>query len=76
MKRIHNWAWIALEVVPGDLWIVVFVKTKSANYGFIGGHCSRELHVYLCLIPCLPVHLVIPWDVTPFEADGPERNNT
>lgn len=71
MYRVHNWAWIALEFVPGDLWVGLFVTTKPTNYSFIGGNCTRDLHIFLCLIPCLPVHVIIPWEVKPHEGDKP-----
>jgi hypothetical protein len=50
--------WIALEFKLADFWVGLFWQTKPANYHTIDGRVSAELHVYICLVPCLPVHVV------------------
>lgn len=46
------------EVVfkPQDAWVGLFWQHKQMIAGL---KKRRDLHLYLCLIPCFPVHVVI-----------------
>ncbi len=70
MLRLSRRVWVALEFAPCDLWVGAFVSRKPANYGMILGHCREDLHVYVCLLPCLPVHVVIAWTIYPFRPEA------
>ena len=50
---------LSLEVVPGDMWIGCYWAWKTGVYGDPEPMITRELHIYLCLLPCLPVHVVL-----------------
>jgi hypothetical protein len=52
--RIHwdNKWWIALEFKLADLWIGAYWDREKD-----GG--DTHFHIWVCLLPCLPVHLSI-----------------
>lgn len=54
-------AWIALEFKPEDCWIGVFWQRRPTRYvaAAIEKECVEDLHVWLCLLPCLPIHLIV-----------------
>lgn len=58
-------AWLKLEAKLCDFWIGAFWHTKKADYSTRLGDCSSELHIYVCLLPCLPLHLIIPSHTKP-----------
>ena len=62
MIRLGKGAWIALEFKLADLWIGVFWDVRRCDYGSILGHVTKELHVWVCLVPCLPIHLIKSWE--------------
>jgi hypothetical protein len=57
--------WITLRFEPRDLWVGVFWDVRPASYGTAVGHVSADLHVYVCLVPCFPVHFIRAWRVSP-----------
>jgi len=59
MIRLNTKTWIALEWKLADLWIGVFWQRKQANYHTIDGRIVEDLHIWICLLPCLPVHIII-----------------
>jgi hypothetical protein len=67
--------WLALEWVPQDCWVGVYWTTKQGEWVLDQGrrscHWEQEVHVYLCLFPCLPLHLKIPLK-TPDVSAGPQ----
>ncbi len=48
-------AWLSLEFKPQDLWIGAYWHRPAKGL----------LHVWVCLLPCLPVHLTIVGDPRP-----------
>lgn len=49
---------VRIEFEPRDVWIGLFWCKKRVH---VAGFKMREdLHLYLCLIPCFPIHIVIP----------------
>lgn len=60
-RRMGYCWWVFLEWKLAELWVGVFWQEKPAGYHLLGvGHIERELHVYVCLLPCVPIHLIIP----------------
>jgi hypothetical protein len=41
---------------PRDMWVGLFVDTRPGKAGTPLEH-DRYRHVYLCLLPCLPLHI-------------------
>ena len=58
MLRLNNKTWISLEFKLEDLWIGVFWKSINADYGSILGIVTEDLHIWICIIPCLPIHII------------------
>ena len=50
---------VSLLLEPRDAWIGVHWDWKTGVYGDPEPMITRELHIYLCLLPCLPVHVVL-----------------
>lgn len=48
MRRDNAW-WIALEFKLADCWIGAYWTWEKD-----GG--DRHFHIWLCLLPCLPIH--------------------
>ena len=40
-----------LRWVPGDLWVGIYWKLEPLAFHYF------DLHVYICLLPMLPIHL-------------------
>lgn len=45
-----TWGW-SFECVLRDCWVGVFWKWELGEY-------LEVLHIWVCLLPCLPIHLV------------------
>jgi hypothetical protein len=58
MLRVNRKTWIALEWKLADMWVGLFWQRKPANYHIIDGRVREDLHVWVCLVPCLPIHIV------------------
>ena len=52
MKTLATWTLrqhqIALEYKLADMWVGMFWQRKE-----------EALHIWLCIVPCLPIHLII-----------------
>ena len=46
------------EVVPQDAWVGCYWTWKLALYETPYGLVTTELHIYICLVPCVPLHVV------------------
>lgn len=55
----NHLAWIRLDFKPQDFWIGAYWTFKKADYGCFLGRCVMEWHLYVCLLPCLPIHFSI-----------------
>jgi hypothetical protein len=56
---------VTLEFKLADLWVGAFYDRRKAYYSLLGGRMvSEELHVWICLLPCLPIHVIIPWRIS------------
>jgi hypothetical protein len=58
MIRLSGDRWIAIDFKLADLWIGAFWDHRSANYSTLRGHCIEEFHLWICLLPCFPIHYV------------------
>jgi hypothetical protein len=50
--------WIQVECNIHDAWLGVYWCWKAACYATAYGLVMQELHLYICVLPCVPVHLV------------------
>jgi len=59
--RIGKDKWLTLEFKLQDFWMGVFWDRRQADFTSIarGAQCIEELHIWICLIPCFPIHLII-----------------
>lgn len=48
---------IRLEWNPHDLWIGAYFTYKPRGIDWFGATTGRVLHVYVCLIPMVPLHV-------------------
>jgi hypothetical protein len=50
---------IRLEFKPQDCWVGAFWRKETLwEYGSYGdGYAVNEYHIWLCLLPCLPIHI-------------------
>ena len=51
--------WIEVLLEPRDCWVGVFWIRKPAHAATDNGAVTEALHVYICLVPCVPIHLVL-----------------
>lgn len=51
--------WLEIYVEWRDAWVGVYWTRKPADYWTMRGHITTELHLYVCLVPCLPIHIVL-----------------
>lgn len=51
--------WIALEWNISDVWVGLYWTWKVACYATAYGLVRRELHLYVCVLPCLPLHVIL-----------------
>lgn len=59
--------WVEWRGDRRDLWIGLYWTWKAACYGTAAGVVTRELHLYVCLLPCLPLHVVLGLTSSPPE---------
>ena len=59
MIRLGHGKWIAIEFKPQDCWIGIYWTTKDVRaYSIVGGLVVAEWHLWVCIIPCVPVHFI------------------
>lgn len=63
MKGLHLWRleWLC---EMRDAWVGLYWSWESVQYGCDDPVCTEELHLYLCLLPFLPIHVVLGRVVT------------
>lgn len=59
MKALTKWYGgdrtnVRLEWKPADLWIGAYWETQR----YIGKPRAASLHIWICVLPCLPIHIV------------------
>lgn len=52
-----------MKFEPRDLWVGVFWKVDMDRFGY---NLEQTLHIYICLLPCLPVILEFTTKVEPY----------
>ena len=52
---------LSIEFTLQDMWLGVFWCWKTAYQG-TAGIKVRELHVYVCILPCVPIHVIVTTD--------------
>ena len=58
---IERFAWdLSLEFKPADLWVGIFWKWSGT-----WRKPKDRLDLWICLVPCLPIHLRLGGSVTP-----------
>lgn len=65
--RLGDKTWLHIEFKLADLWIGAFWRTQEVNYGSIVGNVMEDLHVWICVVPCFPIHIIRSWKWIPFE---------
>lgn len=58
MMRLTSKSWIGIGFKLQDFWVGAFWAVKPANYYSIHGHIRQDLHVWICIIPCFPIHYI------------------
>jgi hypothetical protein len=58
MLRLVRNTWITLECHPKDCWVGTYWERKQARYRTGKGMVTAELHVWICLVPCFPLHVI------------------
>ena len=58
MLRLIRNNWIALECHPANCWVGAYWEWKQTHYSTGKGVVTAELHVWVCLVPCFPLHFI------------------
>jgi hypothetical protein len=58
MLRLVRNNWLTLECNPADCWVGVYWERKRTHYCAGEGIVTAELHVWVCLVPCFPLHFI------------------
>jgi hypothetical protein len=58
MLRLARNTWITLECHPADCWVGAFWERRQTRYRTGQGMVTAELHVWVCLVPCFPLHVI------------------
>lgn len=70
-KRIGKRCWVGVEFKAADLWVGAYWDRRRIRYFLEGaGTVNEELHLWICLLPCLPIHLIIPRLIQEFVPHG------
>jgi hypothetical protein len=58
MLRLVRDTWITLECQPTDCWVGASWERRRTQYRPGKGMVTAELHVWVCLVPCFPLHFI------------------
>jgi hypothetical protein len=58
MLRLRGDRWITLKFKLADLWVGAFWDRRKTQYGTARGIVIEEFHLWVCLMPCFPIHYV------------------
>jgi hypothetical protein len=58
MLRLGRQTWIALECHPADCWVGASWERRHTRYRTGTGVVTTEWHVWVCLVPCFPLHVI------------------
>jgi hypothetical protein len=73
MLRLPRNTWITLECHPEHCWVGACWERKQARYRTGQSMITAELHVWICLVPCFPLHVIHSTGLTPVPAGGERR---
>jgi hypothetical protein len=58
MLRLGRQTWIAVECHPADCWVGASWERRYTRYRTGTGVVTTEWHVWVCLVPCFPLHVM------------------
>ena len=58
MLRLGRQTWIAVECHPADCWVGASWERRHTRYRMGTGLVTAEWHVWVCLVPCFPLHII------------------
>ena len=58
MVRLIRNTWTTLECHAEDRWVGASWERKQARYRTGNGMVTAEWHVWICLVPCFPLHVM------------------
>jgi hypothetical protein len=74
MLRVGRKTWIAVECHPADCWVGASWERRHTRYRMGMGLVTAEWHVWVCLVPCFPLHIMRTTDLRRLPA-GDERRH-
>lgn len=51
---------VRIERKWADLWIGVYWRHQRVSRSLVSPY-EHQLHVWVCLVPCVPLHVMVTW---------------
>jgi hypothetical protein len=74
MLRLGRKTWIAVECHPAECWVGASWERRHTRYRTGTVLVTAEWHVWVCLVPCFPLHIMQTRDLRRVPA-GDERGH-
>jgi hypothetical protein len=58
MLRVGRETWITVECHPAECWVGASWERRHTRYRMGTGLVTAEWHVWVCLVPCFPLHIM------------------
>ena len=58
MLQLGRQTWIAVECHPTHCWVGASWEQRQTRYRTGTGLVTAEWHVWVCLVPCFPLHVI------------------